>query len=248
MRFKTLKIAILFLSLLIMNSANFVYIGTANAVGACDSITKLEEQVKCNETAAKAQAEATGTPYIQAEISLQASGIYDIAFNKSNQCISEADKLKITSVLEEPLDLGKATKTDGVKICVKNTICAYRSGGFKDCISSLVSAEDPKKACATSAGDYTVTCKEVEVYFGDDGIGLLFTYISLIYKWGAGMIGLIAVLVIIISGIQISAAAGEQAAVTSAKNRIFQSILGLVILFFSAIILYSINPTFFTNS
>jgi type IV secretory pathway VirB2 component (pilin) len=57
----------------------------------------------------------------------------------------------------------------------------------------------------------------------------------------------IAVLIIVISGIQISAAGGDQTTVTNAKNRIVQSLGGLVILFLSAIILYTINPTFFTK-
>ena len=57
---------------------------------------------------------------------------------------------------------------------------------------------------------------------------------------------MIAVLIMVISGIQISAAAGDQQAVTNAKNRIVQSLGGLALLFLSGIVLYTINPTFFT--
>ena len=59
--------------------------------------------------------------------------------------------------------------------------------------------------------------------------------------------GIIAVLVIVVSGIQISIDQGSGEGVTAAKNRITQSLAGLVILFLSALILYSINPTFFTK-
>ena len=61
----------------------------------------------------------------------------------------------------------------------------------------------------------------------------------------AGVVGIIAVLIIVISGIQISMDQGGGESVTSAKNRIMQSLAGLVILFLSALILYTINPTFF---
>ncbi len=90
-------------------------------------------------------------------------------------------------------------------------------------------------------------CSIVQIIIGQSGTGLLKTYVAIIYRWAAGIVGIIAVLVIVVSGIQISIDQGSGEGVTAAKNRITQSLAGLVILFLSALILYSINPTFFTK-
>lgn len=68
-------------------------------------------------------------------------------------------------------------------------------------------------------------------------------YISEIYKWGASLVGIVAVLNIVLSGFQIMASQGGDTA--SAKTRIFQSLAGLAILFLSGLILHLINPNFF---
>ncbi|GEM_PF-2512545 len=93
----------------------------------------------------------------------------------------------------------------------------------------------------------TYTCSIQERIEGTSGSGLLANYIGAIYKWAAGIVGIVAVLIMVASGIQISAAGGDSAKLDSAKNRILQSIIGLAILFLSGLILYTINPTFFTG-
>jgi hypothetical protein len=100
------------------------------------------------------------------------------------------------------------------------------------------SMEDPRT---------TVNCEPIQVIMGKDGIEILYTYIGMIYRWGASMVGIIAVLIIVASGIQISGSAGDSEAITAAKKRMFQAIIGMAILFLSAIILYTINPTFFVK-
>lgn len=99
----------------------------------------------------------------------------------------------------------------------------------------------------TIAGRY-YDCQEVTVVMSrleQGGIGFLNAYVSLIYKWVAGIIGIIAVLIMVISGLQIITAQGEPSAVEEAKKRIFQSIGGVLLLFFASALLYMINPTFF---
>lgn len=94
-----------------------------------------------------------------------------------------------------------------------------------------------------------VECDEVTVLMTKaGGIQLMQLYISLVYKWVAGIVGIAAVLIIIISSIQIITASGEQEAVTGAKKRILQSILAIVVLFLATIILQVVNPTFFENT
>lgn len=80
---------------------------------------------------------------------------------------------------------------------------------------------------------------------GKDGLDLLNVYAGLVYRWLAGIVGAICVLIIIISGIQISIGGLSQEEVSSAKDRIYRSLIGLVVLFLSAFILYTINPIFF---
>jgi len=90
------------------------------------------------------------------------------------------------------------------------------------------------------SGKQSYTCQRVQVLKADSGVNLLNQYVGLIYLWAAGTIGIVAVLTMVISGVQIMVAGGD-----SAKNRIVQSLVGLVILFLSGLILYTINPTFF---
>jgi len=179
----------------------------------------------------------------------------DIIDMMGNPCITPDDANNIIAVVEEPLET-ELTNTDQTKVrtCTRNTFCVRRpEKNEQECITYL-NAKDGGPFCSTQAADYmknnpgdaSLYCQPVQVFLSSTGTDLLFVYISTIYKWAASVIGIVAVLVIVISGIQISAAAGDQQGVTNAKNRIFQSLGGLALLFLSAIILYTINPNFFT--
>jgi len=80
---------------------------------------------------------------------------------------------------------------------------------------------------------------------GEDGIKLLEYYAGVIYRWMAGIIGSVAILVIIVSGIQISMGGLSPEEVSTSKDRIIRSLVGLIVVFLSAFILYTINPIFF---
>ena len=82
---------------------------------------------------------------------------------------------------------------------------------------------------------------------GKGGTSYIEGYVGFIYRWAAGLSGLIAVAVIIISSMRISFSGGEAEEVTKAKSRILKSLAGLAVLFLSGLILYTINPTFFTR-
>lgn len=79
-----------------------------------------------------------------------------------------------------------------------------------------------------------------------DGLTLLSTYAAMVYKWISGIVGAICILTIVISGIQISIGGLSQEEVSGAKDRISRALIGMVVLFLSAFILYTINPIFFT--
>ena len=56
----------------------------------------------------------------------------------------------------------------------------------------------------------------------------------------------IGIITIAIAGIQILIAAGNPTAISAARERIFDSILGIILLMFSVILLRTINPEFIT--
>ncbi|OGJ46207.1 hypothetical protein A2307_04125 [Candidatus Peregrinibacteria bacterium RIFOXYB2_FULL_33_20] len=78
---------------------------------------------------------------------------------------------------------------------------------------------------------------------GKTGIDFIKNYISQIYVYGAGLVGLIAVFSIVIGGIQLILRGEEDN--SAVKDRIFKSFIGIAILFLSALILYTLNPTFY---
>ncbi|MBA4336192.1 hypothetical protein C0416_00265 [bacterium] len=90
-----------------------------------------------------------------------------------------------------------------------------------------------------------VSCQRIQILQADSGSNLIFKYVRMIYLWAAGTIGIISVFTLVYSGIGISAAGGDSAKIDEFKNRIMQSLLGLIVLFLSGLILYTINPTFF---
>jgi hypothetical protein len=105
----------------------------------------------------------------------------------------------------------------------------------------------PVGAASIINTENTYSCTIKYLITGKSGSDVLATYIGALYKWAAGLVGIISVLIIVFSGIQISAAGGDSAKLDTAKNRIAQSIIGLVILFLAGLILYTINPTFFVG-
>ncbi len=92
-----------------------------------------------------------------------------------------------------------------------------------------------------------VTCDQVQVLFATSGSDLVKSYVGLIYRWAAGIIGVISVLVILIQGIRMSQSGGDQGKVDAAKTAIIQSLTALALLFLAGILLSSINPNFFTQ-
>lgn len=102
---------------------------------------------------------------------------------------------------------------------------------------------------ATEEAKLSVTLSEplgtTDKIEGNSGVEFISAYIKGIYVWGAGLVGIIAVLNMVIAGIQITTAADSDRA-ASAKTRIVQSIIALCVLFLSGVLLKIINPTFFT--
>ncbi|MCX6734098.1 MAG: pilin [Candidatus Peregrinibacteria bacterium] len=185
-------------------------------------------------------------------------------------CLTNDEKTNyITTVLETPIDSPEDRAAfdanNGVIVNADQTI-TKRCYRFTQILALKASGNDKQqstdqyliKACPSendipegyglqSTGDY-YDCQEVTVIMSpleQGGIGVLNVYVSLIYRWVAGIVGIVAVLIMIISGLQIITAQGESEAVSAGKKRIMQAIGGIVLLFFASGILYMINPTFF---
>ncbi len=187
------------------------------------------------------------------------------AFDDLEDCIQEEktdgskgdDAGYLVTIIYEPLSIEESkTKTKNkdefeARLCYSNTL-SYTLPKKSEKVKSRLATDcsDKIKNGDFEADDYkeykvTASCKAVQVYLSKGGTTLLLNYISTIYKWAASIVGIIAVTVVIISGIQISLAGGDTQAVENAKARIVKSLSGIVVLFLSGLILYTINPTFF---
>jgi len=132
-----------------------------------------------------------------------------------------------------PMSCGRAIE------CIRNEIGKQKK---PDGSAKYDSATARKLEAFILSQDKYAAC----VVTGRDGLDLLNNYATLVYRWIAGIVGSLCILIIIVSGIQISIGGLSQEEVGSAKERITRSLIGLVVLFLSAFILYTINPTFFT--
>lgn len=204
-------------------------------------------------------------PYSDVEPCIKEFNIGDDGIIKPGPEGQGPDYGYIIYISQEPLSSGVAEgKTPDDKYVVRP--CFQNSFSFSDPTNTSNSKNTPMLAnqCSANAqtlynswtveGDadkkkYSVTysCKEVKVTLTKGGTTAIYGYIGDIYKWGASIVGIVATTVIIVSGIQISAAGGEPEAIGAAKKRILQSIAGIVVLFLSGLILYTVNPTFFTK-
>ncbi|MFA5843039.1 MAG: hypothetical protein WC882_05245 [Candidatus Gracilibacteria bacterium] len=161
-----------------------------------------------------------------------------------NQLASETGDSTIIMEITEPLgSFDQKITSGGIDVSAvywKFTCKATSSTGSTTDKTTETYYRAYSKGCPVDA-----TCTLVQIIRGTSGTGILKTYIAVIYRWAAGIVGIIAVLVIVISGIQISMDQGGGESIGAAKTRIMQSLSGLVVLFLSALILYTINPTFF---
>ncbi len=185
-------------------------------------------------------------------------------FNKFSNPFSEddcvdlktADKGYIITILEEAFETDTTGKEDA-NANYKTRICTRNTFQIKDVATGkIITHSKLLHVCSPTAKglsqdktdpNYEIRfgCKEVLVILSKGGTTMIFGYIGMIYRWAARLVGLIAVLVIVLSGIQLSAAGGDQEAVNSAKKRIIQSISGIAVLFLSSLILNTINPNFY---
>lgn len=146
---------------------------------------------------------------------------------KSNYCLDEAGEKKCVTPFEVSLQTPFAKSPDSAD-CNKPTSDHYE----------------------TDTNGYLWVCRAeseewVQIVHGKDGGEILENYAKLLYKWLAGFIGIVAVLMLVVGGIQITTAGASQEGLQSGKDRIIAALVGLALLFLASLILFTINPTFF---
>jgi hypothetical protein len=197
-------------------------------------------------------------------------GFLDIANEAIKDAVKEADRQTgnvsdVSGTCAKILAESKSKNPDTTRQCTASNLDT-RGGGNDEIVVILgesISGGSQKYSCgqvvnclrekykASKLTEGFVTCELQRDYnqcivSGKDGLSLLSNYASQVYNWIAGIVGSICILVIIISGIQISIGGLSQEEVSSAKDRVIRALAGLVVLFLSAFILYTINPFFFT--
>lgn len=180
---------------------------------------------------------------------------------KAKQCITDYDKEHgyIYTKVEEPIILEKDGDTKNgdkfvSRICYRNTFTFTITTGDNqkedktlDELSEICSENVKNSQNYQAENKVRASCKAIQVFLTKGGASMIEGYIGTMYKWGVSIVGIIAVLVITISGIQIAVAGGESAAIDEAKKRIMKSFIGIAVLLLSSLILYTINPNFFTT-
>lgn len=160
--------------------------------------------------------------------------------------LKKADSIKdyIITIMEERIN-PPGTKSAGQNGVEINT---NKDEGVLNCFRQTTQTDKgPTEQYVSTCkpGDKT-TCQPVQVIYAKSGASLIFTYVGLIYRWAAGTAGVITVLYLVVAGIMMASSQGDAAKYEKAKEYIMNSIAGLVLLFLSALILYTINPNFFT--
>ncbi len=154
--------------------------------------------------------------------------------------ISDPEKSKgsIITILEEEISSGSGDNAAGEEIitCIRKTTFDAAGKATPEYVSL--------GACTPAE---KVKCKRVQVYIAGSGAELLYRYVGSVYRWAAGTIGIVCVLLLVFGGISVASAGGDSGKIEKAKTKIMQSLAGLVLLFLSALILYTVNPNFFTK-
>lgn len=169
-------------------------------------------------------------------------------FLEKGDCTAEGLVVtEITEVLAPDVTLDENTKI----ITVYSGLCCL-AGEVKD--GEVVTCDDVRTIYTTDdesgTGGYdkcttsAVNCEKRQWVIGGSGIGIVKLMVKQIFTFGALAVGSIAVGTIVFQGIKISVS-GVSGDISESKNKILQAIAGIVLLFLSGLLLYTINPEFF---
>ena len=123
-------------------------------------------------------------------------------------------------------------------------LCCF-AGEVKD--GKVVTCDDTRTLYTKAYADCSavaVNCEKRQWVIGNSGIGIVKLMVKQIYVFGAFAVGSVAVSTMIFQGIKISVS-GVSGDITESKTKILQALSGIVLLFLSGLILYTVNPDFF---
>jgi len=150
--------------------------------------------------------------------------------------------------LEEPIG-GKANWDLYLSTCEEKPVAADASGKTKEwkCKMTLWNGGSIPGSTynTTYRGPLQAILTETPSRPYQGPFGLLYSYVGLIYAYMSGLIVGISVLFVVIGGIQMSTAGGDEQKFKGGKDRIVHAVVGIIIWFTASLILYTINPTFF---
>lgn len=163
---------------------------------------------------------------------------------------SSSFKNYVVVIAEEPLGPGNGQFSTN---CARKITCSTgvynpstTSAEIQSCYSNYVTVNECSPSGDPNKDKEYVACEIVQIYVSPVGKSLLYGYVGQVYRYVAFIGGLIAVFVIIVAGIMWTSAGGNSEAISNAKAMMTRSLVGLAVLFLSALILYTINPNFFT--
>ena len=82
---------------------------------------------------------------------------------------------------------------------------------------------------------------------GNGPLGSFYTYFNLLYPWLVGVSAGVAILWGVMGGAEMILNAGEQGKYEEGKQKLINSMIGLLIIIFSGMILNFLNPVFYLN-
>ncbi len=138
-------------------------------------------------------------------------------------------------------DIEEDAEGNEIQTVYKGVCCLITDKTGGECLETRTVYTEDFSSCTDKAS----YCQRKQWIIGRTGVGIVKVYVKQLYIYGAGIIGFVSVVTMVISGIQIQVS-GVSGDITSAKERIFKALGGLVLLFLSGLILYTINPTFFS--
>lgn len=169
--------------------------------------------------------------------------------NPSTGMIEKGDcTSQVVTEITEVITQAKPSTAEGDKIVdLYHGICcaAYDKTTCYDTRDYYTDTYESCVAIASATGSTAgPNCELRQWLIASTGMGLLKLYVKQIFAFGAFAVGAVALATIILNGVRISVA-GVSGDISEAKQKITQALSGIVLLFFAALILYTINPDFF---
>ena len=153
-------------------------------------------------------------------------------------------KIYLALTIQKPM----AERDAYVKENVPSDLQGATYSEITDNYNKAVAAGKIEGADASSAGAETCGDVDVSIGVGCSGTGNpIYDYLRAIIKWLGGLIGLAVVVTLIVSGIQYASSAGNPQNIAKAKERVVNSVIGLVLYLFLAAILQYVIPGVFTS-